>query len=169
MSGRDLLGYALFRLGGSLVGAVVGHLVWGSYAVEVRDAVVQPSAGHGTMVTTWAEAASTVLLVVVLAAAQRLNRPRVTPWPLGGLTVALLVAPGARTGARFNPVRPFGPPVLSGTHEFFWVYMLSPIAGAAVAGLLARHCALHIPGRQSRHGSDDPGSSVAAASDLHRV
>lgn len=136
MSGRDLLGYIVFQLGGSLVGALLGRLVWGGRAVEVQDAVIQPSDGSGILVTTSAEAASTFLLVVVLAAAQRLGRPWVTPWALGGLTVALIVTTGALTGASFNPVRNFGPQLLSGTHEFFWVYMLSPIAGAAVAGLL---------------------------------
>jgi glycerol uptake facilitator protein/aquaporin Z len=138
MSGRDALGYVLFQLGGSVVGAVVGRLVWGGRAVEVRDAVVQPAACCGTVVTAGAEAASTVLLVVVLAAAQRLDRPRVTPWLLGGLTAALIVTTGALTGAGVNPVRNFGPQLLSGTHEFFWVYLLSPIAGAVVAGALAR-------------------------------
>ena len=137
MSGRDLLGYVLFQLGGSLVGVYIGRLVWDGRAVEVRDAVIQPSEGQGMLVTTSAEAASTVLLVAVLATTQRLGRPRVTPWALGGLTAALIVATGALTGASFNPVRNFGPQLLSGTHEFFWVYMLSPIAGAAVAGLLA--------------------------------
>jgi glycerol uptake facilitator protein/aquaporin Z len=147
MSGPDLLGYVLFQLGGSLVGAVVGRLVWGGCAVEVRDAVIRPSAGLGPMVTAWAEAASTVLLVVVLAAAQRLDRPRLTPWLLGGLTVALIVTTGALTGAGVNPARNFGPQVFSGRYEFFWVYLLSPIAGAAAAGSLARHCAPRIPRR----------------------
>jgi glycerol uptake facilitator-like aquaporin len=137
MSGGDLLGYVLFQLGGSLVGVLVGRLVWGGRAAEVRDAVIQPAPGHGMLVTTSAEAASTVVLVLVLATAQRLGRPRVTPWLVGGLTLALIVTTGALTGASFNPVRNFGPQVLSGTHEFFWAYMLSPVAGATVAGFLA--------------------------------
>lgn len=136
MSRQDLLGYVLFQLGGSLAGAFVGRLVFGGRAVDVRDAVIQPSAGYGPMVTAAAEAASTVSLVVVLAAAQCWGRPRVTPWLLGGLTVTMIVTTGALTGASFNPVRNFGPQILSGTYDFFLVYMLSPLAGAVAAGLV---------------------------------
>lgn len=77
---------------------------------------------------------------VVGAVVGRPDRPRVTPWLLGGLTAVLIVTTGASTGASVRPVRNFGLQVLAGTHEFLWVCLLSPITGAVVAGAPARHC-----------------------------
>ncbi len=149
MSGRDLLGYVAFQLGGSMIGVLLARLLWGGRAADVRDAVIQPASGYGPALTTAMEAGSTVLLVALLAGTRRLGRPGITPWLLGGLTMGLIVSTGALTGACFNPVRNFGPQVLSGTHGSFWVYLLSPMAGAALAGLVAVYVRRSIASRSS--------------------
>ena len=53
-----------------------------------------------------------------------------------GLTISIgVLAVGAVSGAAFNPARWFGPALVSGTFDNFWVWILGPAIGAILAGL----------------------------------
>lgn len=47
--------------------------------------------------------------------------------------IVLILFAGPLTGAGFNPARSFGPALFSGTLGLFWIYLLGPLAGAALA------------------------------------
>lgn len=58
-----------------------------------------------------------------------------------GLTVGLvlafdILAAGPLTGAAANPVRSFGPALISGTWDGWWVYWVGPVAGGVIAAVL---------------------------------
>ena len=58
-----------------------------------------------------------------------------------GLTVGLvlafdILAAGPLTGAAANPVRSFGPALISGTWDGWWVYWMGPVAGGVIAAVL---------------------------------
>jgi len=56
-----------------------------------------------------------------------------------GLTIsALILFAGPLTGAGFNPARTLGPAIFTGTLGLFWLYLLGPMAGAALATLFYR-------------------------------
>ncbi len=60
---------------------------------------------------------------------------------MGGLFVGLvfaasLLVAGPISGGAFNPARHFGPALVSGTVDNFWIYWIGPAAGAALAALL---------------------------------
>ena len=56
-----------------------------------------------------------------------------------GLTVTTLILFAAPlTGAGFNPARTLGPAIFTGTLGVFWIYLLGPLAGAALAALFYR-------------------------------
>ena len=53
----------------------------------------------------------------------------------GAVTVGLLCG-GIITGAVMNPVRAFGPAVVSGQWDFHLVYWIGPMLGGALAGVV---------------------------------
>jgi aquaporin Z len=53
-----------------------------------------------------------------------------------GLTITLdILAGGPLTGAAMNPARAFGPELVQGVWDDFWVYWIGPLLGAGVAAL----------------------------------
>jgi aquaporin TIP len=59
---------------------------------------------------------------------------------VGGLFVGLvssvsLFVAGPISGGAFNPARHFGPAIISGSMDNFWVYWIGPAAGAALAAV----------------------------------
>jgi aquaporin Z len=59
----------------------------------------------------------------------------------GGLFVGLvyavcLLVAGPISGGAFNPARHFGPALISGIVDNFWIYWIGPAAGAALAALV---------------------------------
>ena len=76
---------------------------------------------------------STVFIGTVIAMLSHRRTARFTP-PVVAVVVAImvwLVAPF--TGVAFNPARGLGPALLSGDFGFADVYLIAPIAGAALA------------------------------------
>jgi MIP family channel proteins len=60
---------------------------------------------------------------------------------VGGLFVGLisavgLLVAGPISGGVFNPARHFGPALISGNMDNFWIYWIGPAAGAALAALV---------------------------------
>jgi len=60
---------------------------------------------------------------------------------VGGLFVGLvfavgLLVAGPISGGAFNPARHFGPAIISGIMDNFWIYWIGPAAGAALAALV---------------------------------
>jgi MIP family channel proteins len=80
-----------------------------------------------------------VLIMAVLGTAVDVRGPKI-----GGLAIGLAVGAdilmgGPLTGAAMNPARWFGPAVASGTFADWYVWIIGPMAGAAVAALVYRY------------------------------
>ena len=56
--------------------------------------------------------------------------------PIGFVLMAAILVAGPLTGASLNPARSFGPALMTGTWDDFWVYLAGPIAGAILASSL---------------------------------
>ena len=53
-----------------------------------------------------------------------------------GLTISIgVLAVGVVSGAAFNPSRWFGPALVSGTWDSFWIWIVGPAIGAVLAAL----------------------------------
>lgn len=115
--------------------AVFPESAWGPVAIgtpAVHSAMTIPGA-------IAIEAILTVLLVIaVFGTAIDTRAPK-----LGGLAIGLAVAAdilmaGPLTGAAMNPARWFGPAVVSGAFDNWYVWWIGPFIGAAVAAFIYR-------------------------------
>jgi aquaporin Z len=73
-----------------------------------------------------------VLMVLNMANGPKLNGPFV-PLAVGAYIMAMGTMGGPYEGASMNPARSFGPDLALGNLSTWWVYLIGPVAGAAVA------------------------------------
>ena len=126
-----------------MLGAVVGTLfVLMAFPESMRDAVNLGVPAVGGAFSTGnalvAEIAGAFFLVFVIfgvAVDQRSSKG------IGGLVIGLsitmaILATGPIGGAALNPARWFGPALVGGHWDDFWIWLVGPIVGAVVAATL---------------------------------
>jgi glycerol uptake facilitator-like aquaporin len=136
-----ILSYVAAQLVGSVFGVVAARAIWGRVVEQppVLYAVIQPAPGWSAAPLFFAEAIG--MGVIVFTVGYFLSVPRLAPfvpWVVGiliGLGIAML---GTQTGGSLNPARQFGPAVVSGHTDKFWVFLLAPMVGAEVAARLLK-------------------------------
>ena len=129
-------------LAAQLIGAVLGSLaVWLTFGDEARTklhfAATAPTAGVGDLRAIAVEALVTFVLafVVVSVATDKRAAAAAAPLAVGfALTAGVLIA-GPITGGAVNPARALGPMIVPGSFSSFYVYVIGPILGGAVAAL----------------------------------
>jgi MIP family channel proteins len=86
------------------------------------------------------EAVLTLFLVwTVFGTAVSPNAPKIAGFGIGLIVAADILVGGPLTGAAMNPARHFGPAVVSGYLDNWYVYWIGPLIGAALAGLSYRY------------------------------
>ncbi|MCF6292632.1 MAG: aquaporin [Robiginitomaculum sp.] len=84
------------------------------------------------------EVVATFLFVVVILGATSKNAPAAMAGLSIGLTLWVIHLVGIQvTGVSVNPARSFGPALFTGFGQI-WLFMIAPLIGAALAGLLFR-------------------------------
>ena len=133
--------YVAAQLAGAVLAALALRVVFNDAAWRpVNLATPEVLGGVGVVQAIVIEAILTVvLLVAVFGTAIDPRAPK-----LGGLAIGLAVAAdilmgGPLTGAAMNPARWFGPAVVSGTLDNWYVWWIGPLVGAAVAALIYRY------------------------------
>jgi aquaporin Z len=133
--------YVVAQLLGAVLAALALRIVfteasWGP--VNLGTPVLDPAIGvTGGIIV---EAILTiVLLMAVFGTAIDPRAPKI-----GGLAIGLAVAAdilmgGPLTGGAMNPARWFGPALVSGTFDDWYVWWIGPLLGAAVAALIYRY------------------------------
>lgn len=132
---HDLFGYWAAQLLGGLAGVLALRAVWSDTAAGVDYGFISPSVAAGPAVLIEA------LMVALMVAAMFffLSEVRLTRWTpvVAGAVVALATWLGAeRTGAGLNPARTLAPSVVTGDWLDWWVYVVGPLAGAALVAVL---------------------------------
>jgi MIP family channel proteins len=132
--------YVVAQLIGAVLAALALRIVFNEAAWgPVNLATPEVLGGVGIVQAIVIEAILTVLLLVaVFGTAIDPRAPKI-----GGLAIGLAVAAdilmgGPLTGAAMNPARWFGPAVVSGSFDNWYVWWIGPLVGAAVAALLYR-------------------------------
>ena len=135
------------QLAGSIIAALAAWMLYGSNARSIASlASPRPASGIGIGRVFAVEAIVTfVLVMVVLAVATDSRVPQgVAAIAIGFALASAIFISGPISGAGVNPARALGPMLVAGEFTDWWVYLIAPLTGGAIAAtvhhrLLYRH------------------------------
>ena len=141
---QTTLGYIVAQL----IGAVVGSLpllLWGTMGTSVAFGATLPGPGYSLSTVILGEVITTFTMVTLLAVflSFRSIRP-FTPAIFPPLYAIMVWAESPISGTSTNPARSFGPSVISGQWEGWWIYWIGPMAGMLLAVLACSFLAKRI-------------------------
>src|SRR5579872_5214194 len=129
-------GYIVVQLAGATLAALVLHAIINVSATYGSN---YPASGYSSMAAFWMELILTAGLVsVILGTASGAQNVGIIGAFGVGAYIALAGLWGSPiSGASMNPARTFGPDLVGRTFTSYWVYIAGPIAGAALAVVIA--------------------------------
>jgi len=151
-----LPGYVLAQILGAVLACLFLYAVFGN--VQHLGATL-PGPGYADWQALLMEVVLTAVLVSVIlgTASSAQNVGRVAALGVGGYIALAGLWSAPVSGTSMNPVRSFGPALVSGDFSGYWVYLLGPLAGACIAV----GCAYVLRG-----GGGDPMAYSAASGTL---
>jgi glycerol uptake facilitator-like aquaporin len=122
--------YIAAQAAGAVAGALVLLAAWPDSPADLGATV--PSVGNGAALLY--EVVLTAILMFVITAVATDTRAvgAGAAIAIGGAVGLDALFGGPITGASMNPARSFGPALASGEWQDFWVYIVGPVAGAAL-------------------------------------
>jgi aquaporin TIP len=164
------IAYLIVQMGAAVLAALLIRWVFpGDTAESVGYGAPAIDPGIGTAEALVVEAVLTFFLVwVVFATAADI---RGTFKAIAGLAIGLVITfdiliGGPLTGAMMNPARAFGPQLIDGSWDDFWVWYAGPILGGAIAALVYELVYLRpeepTPVGVEGTGVDEPGPATTA-------
>ncbi|MCB2136092.1 MAG: MIP family channel protein [Rhodobacteraceae bacterium] len=147
MTGRDCLAYSAAQIGGAILGALtILTIASGKADYSVAEnGLGQNGYGAGYLgeyslfAALLFEMVATFLFVTVILGATQDGAPGAMAGLAIGLTLAGIHLVGINvTGVSVNPARSIGPALFAGGKAItdLWVFIVAPLVGGAVAGLL---------------------------------
>lgn len=130
---RIAVGYVLAQLIGAALGCLP-LLAWGALGRSVAFGATTPSPGYTLEQVALGEVVTTFCLIVTLCLfiGYRHLR-RFTPAAMPVLYAIMVPLEASISGTSTNPARTFGPALISGRWDAWWIYWAGPIAGTLVA------------------------------------
>jgi aquaporin NIP len=131
--GREAAGYIGAQVAGALLAALALLAIWPSEPGGLG--VTEPSVGVGSALVY--EVVMTALLMFVIMAVATDTRAVGAAAAIAiGASIGLdALFGGVVTGASMNPARSLGPAVATGTFTDLWIYIVGPLAGAALGAV----------------------------------
>ena len=141
---RDMVTYVIAQLIGGFLASATIYALWGSRAVDAGLGITLPGAEVSYTQAIFVEIVLTFFLGLAIWGSAVDSR---APGGFAGLAIGLVVAAdiwvgGPLTGASMNPARSFGPflgeSAFGGSADWakFPIYIIGPIVGLALAGLV---------------------------------
>jgi aquaporin Z len=129
-------GYIVVQLIGATLAALVLHAI---INVSASYGSNYPASGYSAWSAFWMELILTAGLVSVIlgTASGAQNVGVIGALGIGGYIALAGLWGSPISGASMNPARTFGPDLASTTFTSYWVYIAGPIAGAAIAVVIA--------------------------------
>ena len=130
LPGRDVAPYAASQLAGALVASALVQVLLGPHSTlgaTVPAGAAAQSFGLEIVLTL-------LLMFTILSVATGAKEKGITAGLAIGSVVGLeALFAGPISGASMNPARSLAPALWSGQLEHVWIYLLAPLAGAALA------------------------------------
>jgi aquaporin Z len=150
---------ALIYVVAQLIGAVIGTLpllLWGQLGQSISFGATTPGIGYTTQQALLGEVITTFTMVLLLAIFLGFRQIRTYTPALFPFLYAIMVPLEADiSGISTNPARSFGPAVISGTWDSWWIYWVGPLAGALLACIFTSRLAKRITEAKLYHFDSD--------------
>jgi aquaporin Z len=133
LDARATLGYIVAQLLGAFLGSLP-LFAWGAMGESVAYGATVPGQGYSTSAVVVGEALTTFALIATLCVFLGFRHlRRYTPFAMPVLYAIMVPLEAHISGTSTNPARTFGPAVISGRWEGWWIYWVGPMLGTAVA------------------------------------
>jgi MIP family channel proteins len=126
--------YIVAQAAGATAAALVLRAITGNIATLGSTV---PGASSSASDAFLIEIVVTAIFVFVVSGAATDKRAPAAAAPLaiGGTILLLALAAGPISGGSVNPARSFGPALVSGTWDDFWIYITAPFIGGIIGAL----------------------------------
>jgi aquaporin Z len=156
LTGRAAIGYVIAQF----MGAVLGCLplfVWGELGRSISFGATVSGEGYSNLTVVMGEVLTTFGLIaalIIFLAFHRLRR--FTPAMIPCLFAVMVPLGAGISGTSVNPARSFGPAVISGVWQGWWIYWVGPLVGGLLAILVCNSFAKRIEVAKLYHFDSDP-------------
>ena len=141
MSVKDFCGYVIAQYLGATAGAGLLYAIVKN-GNELGANGLAGGAEGSVLISLAIEAALTfVFVLAILGVTSRESNGAVAGLVIGGALVLVHLLGIPFTGTSVNPARTFGPALFAGTLSSYWVFLVAPLAGGALAALVYRFLA----------------------------
>jgi aquaporin NIP len=127
---RDAMAYITAQLLGATVAAFTLAAAWTHKPASLGATV--PTVGTATALLYEVLLTAFLMFVIVAVATDTRAVGAAAALAIGGTVGLDALFGGPITGASMNPARSFGPALASGEWHLFWLYVVGPVAGAAL-------------------------------------
>ena len=136
LDARAASGYVIAQMLGAAVGALP-LLAWESMGRSVAFGATIPGKDYSTAVVVMGEAVTTFGLIATLCIFLGFRHlRRYTPFVIPFLYAVMVPLEAHISGTSTNPARSFGPSLISGRWDGWWIYWVGPILGTLAAILV---------------------------------
>ncbi len=127
---RDAIAYIAAQLAGATIAALVLLAAWTDKPAHLGATV--PAVATSTALLYEVLLTAFLMFVIIAVATDTRAVGAAAALAIGGTVGLDALFGGPITGASMNPARSFGPALASGTWTDFWIYVVGPLAGAAL-------------------------------------
>ncbi len=130
---RHALGYVVAQMAGAALG-VLPLLAWGAMGRSVAFGATAPGAPYGALAALAGETVTSFALIFGLFLFLRhASLKRFTPALFPPLYAVMVWLEAPLSGTSTNPARSFGPSLIAGVWNGWWIYWLGPLVGTLIA------------------------------------
>jgi aquaporin NIP len=129
----EVAAYVAAQVVGALAAAALLAAIWPSHPADLGTTV--PSIGAGSALAYEAVLTAFLMFVIMAVATDTRAVGAGAAIAIGGTVGLDALFGGPVTGASMNPARSLGPALVSGSLGDLWIYVVGPLAGAALGAL----------------------------------